>query len=60
MKFIGLAITIHALSMSVSLSGSDGPRMGAVIAGLFLAIGMFYCLYDALPDVRQKAGDNSR
>jgi hypothetical protein len=48
MKFVALAITVHALCMSFVFSapGREGPFIGMAIAGLFLAIGLVYCTVD--------------
>lgn len=61
MKFIGLAITVHALCMAFIFSrAADGPQTGMVIAGLFLVMGLVYCLVDAASNKLQKARDGSR
>jgi hypothetical protein len=42
MKFVGLAITVHALFVSFTLSGAD-VRYGMIVSDLFLVVGLVYC-----------------
>jgi len=61
MKFIGLAITVHALCMAFTFSDPrEGPRIGMFIAGLFLVISLLYFFFDSVSKKVHKAREGSR